>query len=111
MEPERGDSSPSSDERADEQSDLDLSCSSSSFENDSSTSDVVEEPASGTVEPYQYEPDASDASSGSDGEDVDSDGNDEERSRLSNTDWLVVINTPRSPTRSIIILIMMLLIH
>ena len=48
---------------------------------------IVEEPESGTVEPYQYEPVASDASSGRDGEDVDSDSDDEERSRLSNTDW------------------------
>ena len=57
-------------------------CSSSLFENE------VEEPESGTVdsEPYQYEPVASDASSESDGEDVDSDGDEEERSRLSNTD-------------------------
>ena len=83
MEPERGDSSPSSDEYADEQSDLELSCSSSAFENDS---DAVEEPESRTVE---YEPVASDASSGSDGEDINSDSDDEERSRLSNTDWLV----------------------
>ena len=81
-EPELGYSSPSSDEYADEQSDLDLSCSSSAFENDS---DTVEEPESGTVEPYQYEPVANDASSGSDGEDVNSDSDDEERSRLSNT--------------------------
>lgn len=66
-----------------DQSDLDLSCASSSFENYSS-----EEVESGTVEPYQYEPVASDASSRSDSE--DSDGGDEEHNRLSNTDWLVV---------------------
>lgn len=41
----------------------------------------------GTVEPYQYEPVASDASTGSDGE--DSEGSDEEHSRLSNSEWLV----------------------
>ena len=95
MEPERGDSSPSSDEYADEQSDLELSCSSSAFENDS---DAAEEPESRTVEPYQYEPVASDASSGSDGEDVNSDSDDEERSRLSNTDWLVDLVIYQYPT-------------
>lgn len=41
MEAERGDSSLSSDDYTTDQSDLDLSCSSSPFENDSS--DLVEE--------------------------------------------------------------------
>ena len=78
-----------SDEHTDEQSDLDPSL----------VPDAVEAKlVSGTIEPYQYEPIASDASSGSDGdtEDVDSDDVYKERSRLSNTDWLVVINTPHS---------------
>ena len=90
MDPERGNSDLSSEENTTDQSDLDLSCSSSSFDN----SDAVEEPESGTVEPYQYEPVASDVSSTSDGE--DSDGGDEgDPSRLSSTDWLVVSITTK----------------
>ena len=94
----RGNSDLSSEENTTDQSDLDLSCSSSSFDN----SDAVEEPESGTVEPYQYEPVASDVSSTSDGE--DSDGGDKgDPSRLSSTDWLVVsitISNIKSENRS-----------
>ena len=83
MDPERGKSDLSSENTTD-QSDLDLSCS-SLFDN----SDAVEEPESETVEPYQYEPVASDFSYTSDGK--DSDGSDEgDPSKLSSSNWLVV---------------------
>ena len=72
--------------------DLSLTCSFSPLESEESAGEESEDAfGTGTVEPYAYEPVASDSSESVDSHDSDSDDDE----RLQNTDWLVYtyINT------------------
>ena len=69
-------------------SDLSLSCSFSPLESEESVGEESVD-AFGTVEPYTYEPVASDLSESVDSHDSDTDDNE----RLHNTDWLVYVNS------------------